>query len=1018
MASPTQLVQMAFAGGIDQSQREEVLDPLSGFPLLENGRQAKRGGYSKRKGYTFQTLARHDDPVGPRTAGAKMFSHGKQTCVIDGTDLDAYSTAMGSNVHFGRLPECTLETMGLGGISASAPVDMAVCGGYIVSAYQSIATVAGVVDIHVTVTDADTGIVVRAPERIYSGTTIGICRLATYGTRVFAILGDTNAAVTTITRRILDTASTTTLANGWNVSANVATDALETASFCVCSLSNKIAVSYTNNSGGASQLTVKTLDSTGVLQTQTINTSSVRPYASSVFGETGDTLWVAWNQTTAVKVCGLDPANITATALASTATVITTFAPITDGQRLPIDVISHPSTAGAGRIFVNDTDSVLMRSFSTVALTVSAGGSQVAVYNALRAGRAFRYGSRYYACLGAWQGTTHAIVCDLTPDTTYVRPVAALPLAVSNAHPAAQAWVVGTDAYVPYASLTSAETGAGTSLYAMRVALVRFADSQRWSTAAHAGRVAIGGGVLCTFDGGDVAEVGFLVRPQAPIAIDSGGGAGPNGAYRYVTVYEAVDTTGTRHFSSVSDPSNSVTVVDNAITVAVRTLSISYRINATTDPNVRVSIYRTLAGGEPPYFYLASVDNALTGISHLHTDSTTDAALQANEKLYAPSLPGVNGGAQDRRPPPGLTHVISYNGMLVGSQGEDLYYSGQDVAGEGTWFSPIFQVPVSGDGPITGLAAQDGTAFVFKRRTIYAVAGEPPSDNGGGGGLGTPRRLSVDVGCIDARSIVVTGAGVFFQSERGIEVLTRSQSVMWIGEQVQDTVDAYPVISAATLDPTENLVYFECAESEVDGLVFGAGRTLVYDLSINAWVSVDRRMSYAGIPDTPAQSGCVIWDGAEYGYAWLETGGRVRPTHYAYLDSGATDTWITLKATGGWVKLSGIQGQQAINRVLLLAKKSTRADINIALAYDYNDSFETATTWLADDIDALTAALGRVQLGHDAHDDGEGQAVRVSVYDATPTGGTVSLGLGLTFVALTFEGSARPNAAQLPEDAR
>jgi hypothetical protein len=998
--------ELPFAGGIDQSQRSEAMDPRAAFVALENVRQPTVGGATKRYGFSAQTLARPDSS---RLAGYKLFSYGKQTCVIDGSTLDAYSTAASCSINFGRLPECTLETMGLSGVSTTAPVDMAMCGNYIVTAHRA-GGASGFADIYVTVLDAQTGIVVRPAEQLYTATSVGFCRLAVYGTRVFAFFGDLDAGVTTITYRILNVSSAANFALGWSVSANAATDAVETTSFCVCSLDNKVALSYPNNSGGASQLTVKTLDSSGVLQTQTIATSSVRPYATSIFGETGDTLWVAWNETTAVKVRGLDPADITLTALATTLTVLSTPVALTDGQTLPIDVISHPSTAGAGRLFVNESTAIRMKSFTTSggAVTVSPAAA-TPVYNAIRAGRSFRYGSRYYALVGGWGGTQFAVVCDMTEDATYLRPVAALPMAVSSWYQAAQAWVSGTDAFIPYATLTSAETGTGYSLYGLRVAKLGFANTQRWQTAAHAGRVAIGGGVLCTYDGGDVAEAGFLVRPRAPTTVDAGSGSGPNGAYRYVVVYESVDTTGTRHFSSVSDPSASLTVADNTITVTVRPLSVSYRINAVTDPSVRISIYRTEAGGEPPYYYLTSIDNALTGATLTYSDSTPDTTLTTREKLYAPSLPGVNGSAQDRRPPPGLTHIVSYNGMLVGSQGEDLYYSGQDVSGEGTWFSPIFQVPVSGDGPITGLAVQDGSLFIFKRTGIYAVSGEPPSDNGAAGGLGTPRKLAVDVGCIDARSIVVTGVGVLFQSERSIEIMTRAQSVVQIGDKIQDELAARPYVVSAKLDATQGLVYFELASAETANQVSGTGRGLVLDLTIPGpdgmprWVSADRRKNTAGTADTPAQDGCVVWNGSAYRYAWLGTDARVyiedRSTH---LDPNSA--WVTQYAKTSWIHVAGMQGHQIIDRVLVLADQSTDHDITVGVAHDYDDSTFVDKDWDSDALDALTT----MWLDRDLTQD-QGQALMVELTDATPTGtaNTVGTGKGGTWVALAFSGEPK-----------
>lgn len=1008
MASPTQLVQMSFAGGIDESQRDEVLDPSAAFVALENARQDKRGGLNKRRGFTAQTLARLD--ATSRSAGYKLFAQGKQTCVIDGSTLDSYSTAAGCNVSRGRVPECALSMMKAPappGASGYTITDSCIVGNYLVVAYS-----AGQ-DHYLTVLDANTGVVLHAPEKVFAATIAeSYPLLATYSTYVVAVFYDSGSS--TLTGKYLNTTSAASITTGWTaLPANIATDVKTgiPVTAGVESLLDRVAVVYVNNSGGASQVTVKTLNVSGVLETKTLGTGGVTPTAVAVEGSIADTLWVAWNQGSGVKLCGLDADSFSSTLATTGSILVVTTAP----QYLGNIAIVSSSTAGKGRLFVNDGtgDQLQMCSFQTSGGAAAADGSTVVVRNVVFTGRPFRVGSRYYApCRGYDTGENVVILCDLSEANAWVRPVAnvAPRLSAVGLNTCRTSARSATEFWLPVRIQTAG------NVYSTQVARFDFASTQRWQPVAHSGVTYLSGGLLSFFDGQRVAEAGFVIRPPAPTISMSGAGTF-SGSFKAVAVYEHVDAAGNWHVSGVSDPVDSGSFTNKTTaTITVRGLGISNRISQTTDPAVRISIYATPNGGSAPYYYVTSLSNTLSAATQ--TTTMADFVSASNAKLYAPSLPGVDGSAQDRRAPPGLTHITAYNGMLVGAQGEDVFYSGQDVAGEGTWFNPVFQVPVSGDGDITGLAAQDGTLYVFKRRAIFAIAGEPPSDNGAAGGLGTPRRLAVDVGCIDARSIVVTSMGVFFQSERGIELLTRAQSVTWIGAPIQDTLASYPVVSAATLDPTESAVYLELAASEASGLVNGSGRTLVYDLSLQQWQSIDRRASYAGTADAPAQSAAMVWDGNAYRYAWLETGGYVRPEQDSHLDSGSADTWVTMKATSGWIKLSGVQGQQVMNRVLLLAKKQARSNISIALAYDYDATFETASTWTADGIDTLSSALARVQLGHDAHDDGEGQAIRAQVSDATPTGGTPGTGEGATWIALTFEGTPRPNAAQLPDTAR
>jgi hypothetical protein len=70
MASPPSLVQISFAGGIDESMTDEVLDPSQAFRVLENTRQDYQGGANKRLGFAPQSRSRLSGSRDvPRAAG-------------------------------------------------------------------------------------------------------------------------------------------------------------------------------------------------------------------------------------------------------------------------------------------------------------------------------------------------------------------------------------------------------------------------------------------------------------------------------------------------------------------------------------------------------------------------------------------------------------------------------------------------------------------------------------------------------------------------------------------------------------------------------------------------------------------------------------------------------------------------------------------------------------------------------------------------------------------------------------
>jgi hypothetical protein len=554
------------------------------------------------------------------------------------------------------------------------------------------------------------------------------------------------------------------------------------------------------------------------------------------------------------------------------------------------------------------------------------------------------------------------------------------------------------------ASFTNLVNGIGDG--GCMLAELDFGSRQRWLPAQHHGSLYLGGALLSVYDGEAVTEAGFISRPTQPSTSTAGGSLSPTVGYRYVAVYESVDASGNVIVSGISDPTGIIKPSAEDVTLSTTPCTVSSR-------NRRVAFYRTDDGGEPPYYRLFAVADDGTTSTVSGIDTVVD--VTSNPKLYAPNLTSTPGESLDRRAPPGLVYLTSYNGMLVGAKRSSVFYSGQEVYGEATWFSPLFEVPIPGGGDVTGVCAQDGTLYVFKRDRIFSLSGDAPSDNGLQGGLGTPRMLACDVGCIDANSIVVTALGIFFQSERGIEVLNRGGGVEWVGDQIQRTLASYPIVTAAVLDERNSLVRFSLATSDTAGVATGDGRDLVYDLRLRQWQSVDDKVG-AGAHEASQSADYVYLDGG-WRYAWLGTNGTIyyerdEDNGSAYLDGS---TWITMAAELAWLKLAGIQGKHHVNKALLLARKSTRADLNTYLSYDFATASKTVMTRAANDIDSLSTAIDRIQVEHQLHDEAEGQAFKVKFEDATPTGGTVGNGKGATWIAVTFEGVPRQGAIGVPE---
>lgn len=1004
------VLEVAFLGGIDEAAREEIVDPAVSFTTLENLRQNHRGGAEKRLGYAAMSTTRLDGTN--RTSGRRCFANGGQLCVIDGTYLDVQSDAASRSILKNRVPEATYRLLEAptAGIDATV-ADIAYCNGYVVLSHPVTLTDGSPEQHAASVLDAATGTVVMNPVAVYPGalgSMMGACRLATYSTYVLAFTLD--VVTDNIDVSYLDLATPATISAGWQYIATIATDC-NGERIDVSSFTDRVAVGYYNTSGGASRVTVKTLDISGVLETTTINTSSTNP-ADVGLSEDGSVLWVVWGENQTIKAIGLTPTSLS-TVVSTAATIFT--APLAMPNRLYVAYRTATTAVAyawlrAGGASAAPGGYLVVQQFGIVAGATTADGSLISIYNARPQGRPFARGTDVYMPMSSSHGA-ELVLCDSLPPSTgafvgqqYYRPVAApiyreilFDRAIEGGFQDAPCMRCVASSSTKYLYAFAVKRSGSTS--GVSLCEFDFASSQRWKTAALNGSTFIGGGVTSVFDGVRVFESAFLCRPRRVEISTNAAGAltFTLGGRKYVATYEDIDADGNWHISGVSIPSSATgDLTNNNQVIKLTPLSISSRgaPQGRFATGLRVGIWATADGGVEPYYRLGEVPNDPNSSELLYTDNTPDNTLTSRPLLYSTgNLPGT-GASQDHRAPPGLLHIVSYNGMLVGAAGKQYFFSGQPIDGEGTWFSPLFAGTL--DAEITGITVQDGALLFFTRDAIWSASGDPPSDNGLQGGLSTPRRLAVELGCIDGNSVLTTRIGTFFQSARGIELLTRGNVVQPIGDKIQDTLASYPVVAAAVLDAEHGLAIFSLAASRTDGVVSASGRDIVFDLDLGVWISRDAKVGNAA-----SQDACVAYVEDAWRYCWLDDDGTVYYRRSsgdasAHLDGA---TWVTQKAITSWAHIAGLNGEQFIDQVLLLAKRVTGHDLTIALAFDYSDTFTSIKTFTA----AQIAALARQWLVKEVEQT-TSNAIRVSIEDATPSSGSVGSGRGATWVCLTLNG--------------
>lgn len=1012
MASPPNLTQISFSGGIDESVHGEVLDPSVSFRVLQNGRQNRQGGYDKRLGTQPLPLARSG--ASSRSSGRRMFGFSGSPCVIDSNGvLDIYAESKSTAFTCGRLASATYALKSLPSVSASDPVtDIEIVNGCMAVAYASGS---------LAVIDVTTGVNIAPILRGGSANNISATEVTSYGGQFFiAYAFDGSAGV--VIPYAFDTASPT---SGW-----VAQTTITGVTFMSCASAGTC--SLLMYSTGGTVITIAKYLVTGTTAGTTITGVTLPANFDIVVSPDFSTMWLAYVATniTVQSLLVATPTTVVSTpnGFAANMTGIASLVAGDTSTTITL-LISGVNVSNDRGVFVSDVANVA--GATTFANSTRTYGVQVCGRGVRQNGRTLIpvYGSPD-ASVGANFTSTLTIV-----DATDVQPLGGnsfrILAPVANIEPGIiflssgqtiplisnkLAFDATGKVYCAFASKSGGgvvpATYFGSTSVNNRVAALDFTSRARWQIAEHAHGSFISGSVLNFFDGSSVVEAGFVVPPPQGVPVLSAGAL--SGVYRYVATYESVDASGNWAVSGVSTPV-AVTTTNNTVTISYSPLSVTQKNGKNT---TRLTIYRTLTGGAAPYYRLGIVANtpSPTGTKLSFVDNLADASISGSSKLYAPNLPGTAGESLDRRAPPGLVDVVSYNGMLVGIKGDSVINSGQLVYGEAPWFNPVFETPIAGGGDFVALELLVGTLFLFKRSRIYAISGTAPSDNAASGGLGDARLVASDVGCVEPNSVVSTSMGIFFQSTRGIELLDRSGSVTYVGFKITRTFATYPIVTSAVLDARNSLVRFSLASAVVNGAVSGSGVDVVYDLKLGIWVSTDDKTGQ--VAHETAQDAAIVTIGSVDRYAWLGVDGHV------YVESLATDasayldgtTYIARAAESANFRVSGIQGTQQVNQVMLLERRATDHDATIALAYNYESAFRTPTTWTAATIAAnLTAGWPVTQLKHQPHDDAICQGIRVRITDTAPSNGTVGNGQGSTWLALSLDITPKAGIFDVPD---
>jgi hypothetical protein len=425
----------------------------------------------------------------------------------------------------------------------------------------------------------------------------------------------------------------------------------------------------------------------------------------------------------------------------------------------------------------------------------------------------------------------------------------------------------------------------------------------------------ISGGFMWMYDGVKVVEHGFHVWPEDITATPAAsGGSMADQTYFYQVTYEWTDNQGNIHRSAPSVPMSAAVSGgggSGSVVLKIPTLRLTYKISN----KVRIVIYRW-STAQQSYYRITSITaptlNDPSADSVSYTDTQADSAILGNDLIY------TTGGVLENIAAPGFVDVSLFKSRLVGVSAEDpnlLWISKpvvQSTPVEMSDLLTLYVAPTTGAQGSTGktnfTVPMDDKIIIAKDDAFYYVTGNGPDITGANNDFSEPIFITSTVGSNNKKSVVMIPSGLMFQSDKGIWLLGRDLSTIYIGSPVE-AFNQYEVLSALSV-PGTNQVRF----------TLNNGITLMYDYFYNQWGT------FVGIPAISS----TLWNGL---HTFLNSQGKImQETPNFYLD-GSKPVLVSFQT--GWFNFAGLQGYERAYFFYLLAEFLSPHKIRIGIAYDY-----------------------------------------------------------------------------------
>ena len=537
-----------------------------------------------------------------------------------------------------------------------------------------------------------------------------------------------------------------------------------------------------------------------------------------------------------------------------------------------------------------------------------------------------------------------------------------------------------------------------------------------------------GGGTPSTFDGRAAVEVGYCWFPEIVTTTEAtGGNLETSGDYSWTVVAEWRDARGQLHRSAPATPwtEDSLGGSTTKVTLKVRCINLTMRENHRVDhPKIDLVPYRTTNGGSTYYRLVgeSTITVGSTPTNDVHeawvdiADTYADSDVEANDLLSWQFLNGAWNSLVPEQPPANPVCATWKNrAWLAGGEEPGAIWYSMEVLPEpgGRTLTPpefsstnVYRLD-DGTEQITAMHPMDHALIVFSRDRIYAMTGLG-NNNAGLGSTLDHQVIAVGTGCIEPRSVVLGPDGLFFQSEKGYYLLTRTLELDYLsaGADVEDIFRNAGNVRSATLMADRHQVRIVLNEA-----VEANPRVLIFDYLWRAW----SRVTFVGSVHATAWQAQFV-DGIEWHGREGETSHVVLAgtgllveraddsSAYKDSDTGGTSP-VPVAVQTGWINMAGISGFKRVRSILVQVEKTDATALSFDIDYEIEGKYDASNTQT---VTIASPAPGGIRLRPNIQ---KCSAIRLKIYEANDVAETENIKIN----SITLEVGLRSGHKRVPD---